>query len=55
MPQRRQRISMTFKPTGNKCALVLVRSGMWFETVRHVQQSVRRIGKAHVERIPGSE
>ena len=50
-----QRISMTFKPTGNKCTLLLVRSGMWFETVRHVQQSVRRIGKAHVERIPGSE
>ena len=50
-----QHISMTFKPTGNKCALLLVRSGMWFETVCHVQQSVRRIAKAHVERISGSE
>ena len=45
-------ISMTFEPTGNMCALLLVGVARTFGTVGHVQQSD---GKPYIERVPGSE
>ena len=38
-------ISMTFEPTGNMCALLLVGVARAFGTVSHMQQSVRRMAK----------
>ena len=43
---------MTFEPTGNMCALLLVGVARTFGTVGHVQQSD---GKPYIERVPGSE
>ena len=38
-------ISMTFEPTGDRCALLLVGMAHAFGKVGHVQQSVRRMAK----------
>ena len=49
------RISMTFEPTGDTCALLLVGVAHAFGKVGHVQQSVRKTAKHTLKELEGSD
>ena len=49
------RISMTFEPTGDTCALLLVGVAHAFGKVGHVQQSARKTAKCTVKELEESE
>ena len=51
----RARISMTFEPTGNTCALLLVGVAHAFGKVGHVQRSVRKTANRTLKELEGSE
>ena len=44
---------MTFEPTGDRCALLLVGMAHAFGMVGHVQQSVRRMAKRTLKELLG--
>ena len=41
-------ISMTFEPTGDTCAILVVDVARAFGSIGHVQQSVRRMAKCAI-------